>query len=507
MSDNQPAQRGPAASWDWWIWRRPGGEIDDGETLKYLPVDDTRYVRLMHERYPDLHKHVPGPQGGSWLLWDGKFFRPDDSSEAAKLVLGSSQELAIAMAACKTEVHRRAEAALGAGAEPVAIRNARAAAWKPWEAAEKYAAGLRKNAGRSGATASYAVACGAPASEFGERHPEWLNCEDGTWDLRTLWRKGHDPADRITHCLPAPDMYGGCPMFLGVVQHLAGNDPDVAGYILRLLGYCLLGGNPERKIFFWVGPTGSGKSVVLNVVRRLLGPLATDSNNDLICVTRHGRNARTENSVRGRRLVTLAESSEYKRIDEAQLKRMTGEERVNVDKHYATETIDTAVTWTIVMPTNDLPAMSKPDDALRDRFAVVPTGQPMPHGQRIKDYANKITESEGSAVLWLLMRFASRYLAAHELPEPLAVTAATDAYFGMQDSVAAFLGESAEHTVTGWVDKSESWKRYCAWAGDDRPLTRNGFHASMKNQPGIRLNDGSNRYEGITWKTLTYSYA
>ena len=484
-------QRGDTDTWEWWLWWADG-EISVNSSLNGLPVDDEQFAKLVCLRRPGHMHSVPGRSGG-WFVWDSQCHHPDDSDAAGKVVGMAAAEIRVAL----DELHRAVLRENGLLPDKKGKKRI-ADVEKLLVPMQKYAAGLARNAGKTAALGYMATLFGKSNGVLEDKHPHWLNCEDGTWDLRTLVRHDHEPGDLITYTLPAPCFSGrATPLFYQVILHLSGNDPAVAEFLLDLLGYSLLGRNPERKMVFLYGETSSGKTVVLDVMKGLLGRLFVDSSNDLVCVTRHGRNARTENSIAGARMVGVAESSEHKRVDEAQVKRLTGETRIRVDRHYAVETIDTPVTWTIWMPTNDLPSTGKPDSALRDRYLIVPTGPTVPPEKRDKDLAAKIIEQEGPAVLWMLMYRASRYLAAGELVIPHAVTMATDGYFGSQDSVAAFLREMCTDGDGLWIGKPDAWKNYQRWAGNDRTLSRNGFHAGMRQH--VHENQGSERYEGVGW--------
>lgn len=495
MADNAgTVQRGDPDTWGYWLYWKDG-KIDIDVSLIGLPADDNAFALLLFGGNPGHMHNVPGRSGG-WYLWDGKCHHPDDSDAAGKVVVSASLRLSQALDNLRKAITR------DVNNTPDNRRKDRETALEDlMKPAIRYVAGLVKNAGKTAALGYAATKCGTSRTELDEALPNWLNCDDGTWNLRTMRCEPHDPADMITYVLPyAPDWSEKCPMFLDAVHRLAGRDDDVAKYILRVLGYTLIGDNPERSIFFWVGPTGSGKTVVLDVVRRILGDLASpDMGNDLICVTRHGRNARTEFSIMGKRLVVVAESSEHRKIEEAQVKRLTGESVVAIDQHYAVRKTEARRTWTIIMPSNEMPSTGKVDSAIRDRFVIIPTGATVPAEERVKDLASKIVKNEGPAVLGLLMHYAWRYY-REGLPAPLAVAAKSDAYFGSQDQVAAFLADTALMGPGRHVDRPDAYKRYKDWAGDDRSLSRNAFYEELGKQPGITVNEGSRRFEGLCWR-------
>ena len=73
------------------------------------------------------------------------------------------------------------------------LTKAAAQAWDAWSAAEKYHHGLHATAKNAALSGQLRIQCGTPEADLADRHPEWLNCRNGTVDLRTGLMKPHDP--------------------------------------------------------------------------------------------------------------------------------------------------------------------------------------------------------------------------------------------------------------------------------------------------------------------------
>lgn len=498
-------ERGQSRTWQHLVYWR-NGAIDLDETLRWLPTDDLHAALLLSaEREGELHY---ANQSGMWHIWDGRAHSPDTGGKAAKLVHEFALRCELALAQCREQV-RQAVAVRNQGAAADAIARAVATAWEPWKPAEKYAAGLRRAAGSSALQRVMAEVCAVDESVLDERHPTWLNCLNGTVDLSTGLIKPHDPADMITYCVPVNYVAARCPQFWNLVYRMCGQDYEVAVYLLKALGYALLGDNREQLIFFINGPTKSGKSMVLYIVRSVLGPLAHESQAELITVVRHGRNARTENSIRGKRLITITETSKFMHIDEGQLKRLTGEPVISVDQHYAKAEIKTLVTFTGFVATNDMPTVPNYDGAMEQRISVVPGGPTIPAEQRDKQLAGRILAEEAEGILALLVEACVEYHRSGGLAMPLAVRMETDRYRGQQDTVANFIRDCCI-VVTGWsssglaaaIPMTQAWEVYRRWARGEIHLGRNEFYDHMARQPGVvRVDDGSRKrqFEGLCW--------
>lgn len=497
--------RGAPGTWQHLaVW--DGQEIALEETLAGLPRDDASTALAIRDENPQhLHyRHISG-----WHAWDGRCHAPDDRGLITAAVMSWASRMQVMLERAKQAVTARVMLA-GDGLTETQLRKAIEKAWEPWVPAQKYAAGLFRNAGRTALESYLARVCEVPEAELDERWPELLNVADGVLDLRSgqLWP--HDPAAMISYCVDVPwRPQAKCPMFWDLLMTVCGGNPDTGMYLLRLLGYALLGDNREQLVVFLAGPTNNGKSTLLHIISEVLGPVAEESKADLICVTKHGRNARTENSIRDARLVTISETSDRMIIEDGQLKRLSGDRMISVDQHYAKKTIRTPVTWLIMVATNEMPSLASMDEALRRRIVVVPGGPTVPAERRDPLLDSKILAAEREGILALLAWAAGEYLRDPQTLRqvPAVITARTEQYAHEQDTIEEFLADCCTHPASlnghrehAWISIPASWKTYKDWAGGNPPLTRNQFHARMAEHPAITLNSGSRRYEGIAWK-------
>lgn len=491
--------RGAPGTWQHLaVW--DGQEIALEETLAALPCSDADAARALMGEYPGwLHyRHVSG-----WHVWDGTCHRPDDRGMVAKVLTHWADRMAVMLERARQAVTARVMLN-GDGLTETQMRKAIAKAWEPWERGQKYAAGLHRNAGRAALTAYLAELAAVPEDYLDERNPDLLNTASGTVDLRTGQVRAWDPADRITYCLPAHYRPGAaCPGFLRVVSTVCGGNAEVMWYLVKLLGYCLVGDNREQKVIFIAGPSGNGKSTLTGIVSEVLGELAHESQAELITVAKHGRNARTENSIRGRRLVTITETSEYMSIEEAQLKRLTGERVISVNQHYAKQEIRARATWTILITTNELPNLTNFDAAVKRRVLIVPGGPSVPADAVDERLAEKILAEESEGILALLISAAGEYYRSRLAPVPLEVAVTTDKYAQDQDTVTAFLADCVAFSLNGsspGISQPALWEGYRQWSRGAPHMSRNAFYAKVRTAAGMNYNDTMRRFDDVAWK-------
>ncbi len=385
-----------------------------------------------------------------------------------------------------------------------------AAEWKQgWEAAENYHRALHRAQGHRALATYLDHLVGTSENDLADHLPRWLNCDSGTVSLEDGSQRDHDPADLITYCVPAayrPEL-GNPVMFEQLLHRMCGKNDEVASYVWKALGYSLLGENPEHLIFFLNGPTNSGKTLVLSIVTEVLGALAHESKAELITWVRHGRNARTENSIRGARFVTITETSKLMLVDEGQVKRITGERRIAVDRHYSTDEIPTMVTWTIWVATNKMPSINSMDGAMQERVVVIPCGETIPASERDKRLAEKILAAEKDQILAWLIAGCIEYHRTGLAP-PAAVITETARYRSQQSSAGQFVEENCSYVpagATGHIEMATAWTRYLDWVratSRQIHLDKGEFFEQMASPPGVIKQDSGGsirRFYGLVW--------
>jgi P4 family phage/plasmid primase-like protien len=500
------AERGEPFTWQHLaFWDDAGGGLAIETTKATLPTNDmTAGSLIIVERPDELHYVAEDEQ---WYAWDGTCHRPEPAEFIRAITVEWARRLKQMLRYAKAAVFERVRAEVGlADPNPTEARLKLAfqQAWEGWKAAESYCASLMKTAGMRALEMYMRALCLVEHTMFDFNHAaELLNCKNGTVDLRTGAVRRHNPQDMITYCLDVEyNPKARATIFWRMINRMCA-DWETAAYFLKVLGYSLLGDNREQRIVFINGPTGSGKSQVLGVVSDVLGDLVHESVSELITHVRHGRNARTENSIRGARLVCIAETSTAMRIDEGQLKRLTGEPVLSVNQHYAKMEIKTPVTWLIMVATNHLPSVPNYDGAIERRMLVIPGGPSLEASEMDQGIRQRVLASEREGVLALLVAGCMEYFRSGLGDPPTAVELAGLAYKDEQDTTSAFVRECCELTAhvglaaADWkTGASQLWSAYKLWASGGAYLGRNEFYAALAAH-GLRFDRNNGRFHGV----------
>jgi len=499
-------ERGQRETWQWaGFW--DGAVLDLNRTRSELPANDNDAAALMMaERPGEIHYVEMSERHGTWYIWDTRCHRPDDSGMIKRLV----SDYAVRVLVLLREARRMTEQAVTArmpGASDRDIANAVRQDWAAWGEAEKYHHGLQRSAGQNSLIKYLTGPAGTSPQELEDRWPEYLNCASGVVCLRTGLISPHDPRWMMTYCVGTayrPGARGSG--WDALVWHVAGENADVCRYLIRMLGYSLIGDNREQLIFFMQGPTASGKSQVLEACSIVAGTLAHASTSALISTTRSERHARVENSIAGKRLITIDESAERVRVDEGQVKRLTGAARISRNQLYAAVETPVRVSGTIWQATNEMPTISGFDGAIKRRVRAVPCGSTIDEGAQEKKIAERLARDEGEAILASLVWGAMDYFANGE-SRPAEVELATAQYEAEQNTAAAFR-EECTMAVPDWNgDGHASWptmaeirKEYVAWCEATRTscMPKHAFNTAFRALPGIEYQESSRRFLHLT---------
>jgi putative DNA primase/helicase len=499
------AERGAPGSWQYTGWWKDG-QLDLNTTRARLPANDRDAAQVMADEMAGQLHYVETSPGrpGQWYIWDGRCHRPDDSGRIKRLVTDYADRT-LRMLREARQLQAAAITVQMAGSSDRDIEAAITAAWKPWEPGSNYHHGLQRSTGHNSMRSMLAGLVQCSKEHLADRWPEYLNCANGVVCLRTGRRYRHNPQWMMTYCLDVDYVPGARgPGWGKLTWHVAGENPNVHAYLLRMLGYSMLGDNREQLIFFLNGKTGSGKSQVCEAVGRVLKPVSHPASGSLISRSAKGeRHSRTETSLDGIRYAWIDESAERVRIDEGQLKRVTGAGEISVSPLYSTKETEVKVSWTLWQPTNEMPTLPGFDDAIRRRVRLIPCGAGVPEGEQIKKLGELLAATEAEAILASLVAGCVDYFAGGE-QRPAEVDLASAEYEAEQDTVATFRSDCVQD-LPGWqmngsgraeVSQADMYRAYVAWCQETRTsgLGKHPFNRKFESMPGIWYDPGRKRY-------------
>lgn len=339
-----------------------------------------------------------------------------------------------------------------------------------------------------------------------------LNCWNGTVDLRTGDLRPHRPEDLITRVCPTNfdvaafdaasfngDHTATAPRFhrfLAEVQP----DADVRAYLQRLFGYAAVGVVQEHILGVLWGSGANGKSVLVDVVRRVLGDYAKPGPASLIVTNGHHTPHPTDvASLVGSRLVVVHETARGATFDASKVKLLTGGDALTA-RHMREDFFTFEPTHTLLMLSNYKPSADASDPALWRRVHLVSFGVVVPEDRRDRELADRIVASEASGVLAWIVRGALEWRRIG-LSVPAIVREQTEAYRASEDVVAAFLADRCVVLPAARVKAGLLYDAFKSWAESQsvRAMSGRDFAAEVIGRGFRRLPRSSSGifYEGI----------
>lgn len=284
-----------------------------------------------------------------------------------------------------------------------------------------------------------------------------ISTNSGEVDLRTGECKPGNPAHYIMkHCpIPWAGLDAPCPNFKQYLLSCMNDDQEIADFLVRLLGYGLLG---DKFMGVWAimyGPLSrNGKDTLMNVLKRVLGnDLHVRMNVALLLEQKFAKDSSRPEpeliALRGARMAYASEANSRQQLDQAKIKDLTGNNYITargINDKYMTEWKQSAL---LILLTNYMPRLDSDDDGFKARtlciewpvkFVDNPTRE---YERKIDRHMGKKMEAEDSGILALLVRGCMDVL-ANGLRIPDKVLQYTKEQMDAQDDIGRFIRECCE---------------------------------------------------------------
>lgn len=341
-----------------------------------------------------------------------------------------------------------------------------------------------------------------------DKDPWKLSVENGTLNLRTGKLSPGDPADYIRRA--APVRYEGlnvaAPRWEQFIDEIFEDNPDIAPFMQRLLGYGITGLTTEHVFPIFYGEEGrNGKDTMLETLGDVLGggiagPGAPDV---IIEAGRNSSGGATPHLVdlQGARLRWFSETSENARLNTNQVKYTTGGGHIKA-RGLHQGYIEFAATHLMILITNHKPRIpSGGDQALWERLLLIPFNMrfvesPKRDNERKRDslLKQKLAD-EGAGILAWLVRGCLEWQ-QNGLNPPDEVKTATKHYQEDEDDILRFIDEECVISEDAKAEAGALFDLFKAWGGT-RSQAKFGREIGKRGYDKRRGGNGRYVYVGI----------
>ncbi|TFW02463.1 hypothetical protein E4K72_13465 [Oxalobacteraceae bacterium OM1] len=315
-----------------------------------------------------------------------------------------------------------------------------------------------------------------------DANPMLLGVCNGVVDLKQGMIVPADPAQLITRqCSASYDPNATCPAWLAFLASCFPGAPDMVGYLQKAVGYTLTGNVSEEVMHFCYGSGRNGKSVMANVLYKILGDYAMVMRTDTLMRTRNHDGGQTNDIARlsGARLVLANETRVEQALDDARLKELVSTETITA-RFLHREFFDFKPTHKIWVRGNHKPRISDTSDGAWRRIRLVPFEVQVDPANVDPKLEEKLWAERDGILAWAVQ--GCLQWQRHGLTPARKIADASAEYRTENDILGQWLEE--ECTLSrAQQDQQQVWGSWQVWC------ERNGHLAGSKNTFTRRLKD------------------
>lgn len=197
-----------------------------------------------------------------------------------------------------------------------------------------------------------------------------LATPQGTVNLDTGELRASDPSDMLTACTNVPYVPGYESSFLDSQLDIFLPDEDVRELLWSFLGSAILGGNPLRVMGLFIGPTTSGKSMIMEAIRNTLGKYVMPVNSSIFRGNLDDKPRPDLMKAMKARIVYASEGAKVWDLHGDQIKRITGQDTLPLRNMYK-EVVHLTPNFTPIIVCNEMPGIKGADLALKRRILPI----------------------------------------------------------------------------------------------------------------------------------------
>ena len=318
-----------------------------------------------------------------------------------------------------------------------------------------------------------------------------LNTANGIVDLNTGNIRERIEDDFVTKVAGVPPEAGPTPMFDRFLcetfptEHWGDTQDEVIDFVLGMLSLAITGEQLVQQFYFLWGSGANGKSVLLDIMRDLLGDYGiTMKTSALMSGNQSGKDYEITR-LDGVRMAVASELGRTDRWDEPLIKSLTGDSTIPIREIYGApkETVNQA---TLIIAGNHKPRFNGTDGGMVRRMVLIPFKAVVPKEARDPDLRSKIVNAEGGAILHTLIKRLVR-LRKEGLNQPEVIQAATDDYVSQNDDLQAFFDDHCERLEESWVSTNDLYRIFRIWKENrgERPMAQSQWAPEFMDKFGL----------------------
>ena len=461
-----------------------------------MPEDfsDVGQAIVLSREYMDRLRFSPATD---YIVFNGSFWeesQPNAQGIAQELTARQLEEAETEIQRCMKEMSENGAwamlAAMGAKKAMAAFSEAQRRSFEKYERAETYRKYAIKR--RDTKYISAALKEARPMIQIEQRVLDadefLLNLPSGTCDLRTGAIREHNAQDYITKQTAVDPSGDGMDVWEDALQTFFQGDADLIRYVQEIVGLAAIGKVYIEALVIAFGEGRNGKSTFWNTIARVLGTYSGNMSADTLTVGCK-RNVKPELAeAKGKRMIIAAELEEGMRLNTSNVKQLCSTDEIYAEKKYKAP-FSYVPTHTLVLYTNHLPRVGAIDQGTWRRLIVIPFNAKIEGKADIKNYADFLFKTAGSAVLQWIIEGAKRVISNdYKIVQPKVVRDAIQKYKENNDWLSHFLDDCCEVGDDFEAKSGEfynAYRSYCLQMGEYTRSTTD-FYSALESTGVVR---------------------
>lgn len=336
-----------------------------------------------------------------------------------------------------------------------------------------------------------------------DRHKNWINLANGRWCLDTWKLLEHSPKELSLIQLPvAYDPEATCPVFDNWLADVLPNSDD-QWLLLQLIGYSMLQDVRFGKIAVLYGPTHTGKSTCLEIVKAFLG---ADNVSAISLHALDNEDRRFTRSGLVEKLANLSADLSHKYLaGDSQVKQIAVGDPMQVE-YKGVQGFSYSPCATLWASCNQLPGTHDRSEAMMQRLMIIPFLNQHIGKQADRTLLDRLTQpSELSGILNHALGALRILLTDNAFRETAMTTEMLAQYRLANNHVERFLDERYSKQADGQETESEVYQDYQTWCEGEgiKPLSKTKLRQGITTWLGTkRIRQGTVRREFV-WVGLS----
>lgn len=309
-----------------------------------------------------------------------------------------------------------------------------------------------------------------------------LGLVNGLLDLRTGILRSYKPSDYVTKCGGVVFVENAtCPQWEAFLMKAFNQDKEMVNYLARVIGYTLSGSVEEQCLWLHYGAGANGKSTFMNVLSALMGDYATTANASTIMQKPTSNISNDVARLKGARLVQINELEDGRRLNEAEIKTMTGGEALTA-RYLHQEFITFYPQFKLHLTSNYKPSVYDNSHGLWRRINLINWAVIVKEADQDKQLFDKLKGELSGVLNWSLSGLQD-YL-KDGLQTPQRVLNDTAEFRLEMDSIGQFIEAYCYVDSEARGKASELYAKYSEWAKDTgrQPVNSMRFGNSLKDK-------------------------